>query len=159
MEQPYSQKPFGTEGTGVQRAFLYPKPVGKEIGVPIGRSKQLNVQRSVASGRATWEAGQQMAWERRGSKSYYYRSVRENGRVRKVYVGTGLVARQAAAVDQERVLADRRRREKTDILRDAILAIDVVASRGHEEFIKRANRFLEAAGYHYHRGSWRMRRV
>ena len=100
-----------------------------------------------------------MAWERRGSKSYYYRSVREHGRVRKVYVGSGPVARQAAAADQEHALADRRRRERTATLRDAILAIDVVASRGREEFIERASRFLEEAGYHYHRGSWRKKRV
>jgi len=37
-----------------------------------------------------------MAWERRDSRTYYYRSVRHGSRVRKIYCGTGLAGQRAA---------------------------------------------------------------
>jgi hypothetical protein len=40
-----------------------------------------------------------MAWERHGGRSYYYRSVRRDGKVVKAYYGTGPVGRLAAEVD------------------------------------------------------------
>ena len=43
-----------------------------------------------------------MAWEQRGSQTYYYRSVRRNGHVMKDYVGTGPLAALSAAEDAER---------------------------------------------------------
>ena len=43
-----------------------------------------------------------MAWEQRGTHTYYYRSVRRNGRVTKEYLGTGLRAAHSAAQDTTR---------------------------------------------------------
>jgi len=43
-----------------------------------------------------------MAWEQRGSQTYYYRSIRRNGRVTKAYLGTGPLAEISAAEDAER---------------------------------------------------------
>jgi hypothetical protein len=43
-----------------------------------------------------------MAWEQRGSQTYYYRSVRRNGHVTKAYVGTGLLTALSAAEDAVR---------------------------------------------------------
>ncbi len=37
-----------------------------------------------------------MAWEKRGNLFYYYRSVRCDGKVKKVYYGSGLTGRLAA---------------------------------------------------------------
>ena len=158
MEPTCSDKTFGTEGAGVQKAFLYPKPVGEEIGVPIGRSKRFNVQRSVASGRAAREAGYKMAWERRGSRSYYYRSVREGDRVRKVYVGTGPTAEQAAEADRRRRQRRLEERQRVSALVLELESAARFADYGREEFIQRASELLNETGYRYHRGSWRKRR-
>ena len=94
-----------------------------------------------------------MAWEQRGGRRYYYRSVRMNGRVRKVYFGNGPLARKAAQEDQMRAGDDRRRRQAAEQLRDQLLVIETVAADGSEDFLKRASRCLDAAGYHYHRGT------
>ena len=48
-----------------------------------------------------------MGWERRKGGRYYYRSVRVNGAVRKVYVGAG----EAGAAQAERDAAEQRRRQ------------------------------------------------
>jgi hypothetical protein len=41
-----------------------------------------------------------MAWERRGGKQYYYRSVRQGNSVWKQYLGMGEKGRLAAEADQ-----------------------------------------------------------
>ena len=43
-----------------------------------------------------------MAWERRGTRMYYYRSVRRDGRVTKIYYGTGVIGQLAAAAEARR---------------------------------------------------------
>jgi hypothetical protein len=43
-----------------------------------------------------------MAWERRGGKAYFYRSVRRGGKVGKEYLGGGAAGQAAAAADQAR---------------------------------------------------------
>jgi hypothetical protein len=53
-----------------------------------------------------------VAWEKRRNKVYYYRSVRDGEKVRKVYLGAGPDAQQAAD-------AGRRRREERDLLRES----------------------------------------
>ena len=100
-----------------------------------------------------------MAWEQRGRRLYYYRSVREGGRVRKEYVGTGPTA--AAIARLETLDRDRRewqrseeRREREDL--DA-------ADRPLQEFCEVTDALARAAlllaGYRQHaRGHWRKRR-
>ena len=41
-----------------------------------------------------------MAWERRGGNLYYYQAEREDGRVRKRYIGAGEVAEMIAHADE-----------------------------------------------------------
>jgi hypothetical protein len=53
-----------------------------------------------------------VAWERRRNKLYFYHSIRDGGKVRKIYLGAGPDARQAAD-------AGRRRREERDRLRES----------------------------------------
>ncbi len=99
-----------------------------------------------------------MAWERRGDGLYYYRSVRENGRVRKRYMGGGEVAELVAHADEtRRAERERRRRderaelERLRELSEAGAELDAAA-----EVLARAE--MVAAGYHNHKGEWRRRR-
>ena len=99
-----------------------------------------------------------MAWEQRGSNLYYYQSKRVNGRVRKNYVGAGEVAQAIAHSDetirQSRAAQSERARVELEEAR-------TLASAG-EELCEAADILavaqLVAAGYHRHKGEWRMRR-
>ena len=103
-----------------------------------------------------------MAWERRGGGLYYYRSERENGRVRKRYVGRGEVAELVAHADEtRRAVRERRRREERAELGRARELSEAGAELGAEldaaaEALARAE--MVAAGYHNHKGEWRRRR-
>ena len=100
-----------------------------------------------------------MAWEQRGNAIYYYRATRMDGRVKKVYVGNGPQALQAALEDRKRVEAHRQQREDLRSLREKLLAIETLAAGGQGDFRDRAERHLAESGYHYHRGTWRKRRA
>jgi hypothetical protein len=99
-----------------------------------------------------------VAWERRGSNLYYYQSERIDGRVRKKYVGAGEVAQAIAHADetirQSRAAWRERARVELEEAR-------TLASAG-EELCEAADILavaqLVAAGYHRHKGEWRMRR-
>ncbi len=101
-----------------------------------------------------------MAWETRGgTRRYYTRSVRRDGRVARVYVGGGPIGETAAASDRER----RRIRADEDAARiahlDRLAALDAQVSAFSDaaEVVLRASFLI--AGYHRHdRGSWRRRR-
>ena len=56
-----------------------------------------------------------MAWEKRRGRQFYYRSQRVNGYVRKVYLGSGDVAKQAAEKDAA-ILRERGPRDELDAL-------------------------------------------
>lgn len=101
-----------------------------------------------------------MAWEQRGNRTYYYRSVRVGGRVVKEYAGGGLMGlmgaefeedrREQRAMEQRRVRAERERwsdlERSADELNELADALAGVA--------------LALAGYRRHdRGEWRKRRV
>jgi hypothetical protein len=99
-----------------------------------------------------------VAWERRGDALYYYQSERENGRVRKRYVGQGEVAELVAHADEtRRAVRERTRRaeraglERARELSEAGAELDAAA-----EVLARAE--MVAAGYHDHKGEWRLRR-
>ncbi len=98
-----------------------------------------------------------MGFDRRG---YYYRSVRDGDRVRRVYIGKGPAAQLSALLVEER-RSERRALSQAWQAREAALAgpddrlreLDGLADR-----MMRAT--LLAAGYHQHdRGAWRRRRM
>jgi len=100
-----------------------------------------------------------MGWERRqrGGR-YFYRSVRVDGRPRKVYLGNGPAARAQARLDQAR---RRERHDAREALRaeQARLAAAEVALDGFRlltGLLLRATLLL--GGLHEHRGEWRRRR-
>ena len=102
-----------------------------------------------------------MAWERRGGRGRYYtRSTKVGGRVRREYVGTGLLAELAAAEDalhreaRERAAQDRRsERERLAELDAPLLALTAMG----DALVAAA---LMVSGYRQHkRGEWRRRRA
>src|SRR3954452_5367433 len=99
-----------------------------------------------------------MAWERRGGNLYYYQSEREDGRVRKRYIGTGEIAELIAHADEtiRRTRAGRRERERAEL--EEARGLASAADELHEaaEILARAE--LVAAGYRRRKGQWRRRR-
>jgi hypothetical protein len=100
-----------------------------------------------------------VAWERRGGRRYYYRSVRRGGRVMKEYVGSGGLAEATARLDEQ----DRKRQEveaqarQEEVRRMESLEAPIRELCEATETLVRAA--LIAAGYRQHnRGEWRLRR-
>ncbi|HLM77654.1 MAG TPA: hypothetical protein VK361_04580 [Rubrobacteraceae bacterium] len=96
-----------------------------------------------------------MTLERRDRRLYYYRSVREGEKVRKVYVGSGELARIAHEREiMNRALRELERRESAkELERLEALAAPVVELSEAAEILGRAH--LIASGYHTHKGEWR----
>ncbi len=99
-----------------------------------------------------------MAWERRGDGLYYYRSVRDRGRVRKEYVGRGEIAEVIAHADEalRQSREARAERERADL--EGVRDLATAANELHEAAETLARAELVAAGYHRHKGEWRKRR-
>ncbi len=102
-----------------------------------------------------------MGWEtRQRGGSYYTRSVRQGGRVRREYIGTGETAALIATIDerdrQARMMAraaERAERERIGGADAALADLDALTEA-------MARLALVAAGYHrHHRGEWRRRRA
>jgi hypothetical protein len=96
--------------------------------------------------------------ERRDRRLYYYRSVRDGGNVRKVYVGTGEIARishEADVLTRTGREADRRR-EKAELERLENLAAPVVELSEAAKIL--AHAYLIACGYHRRKGEYRRAR-
>ena len=99
-----------------------------------------------------------MAWERRGSQTYYYRSVRRHGRVTKDYLGTGPLAELSAAEDAAR---HAQRHSEAEAWRQERAALEVL-DRQFDTYWNAATGLLKATlyaeGYYQHdRGEWRKR--
>ena len=100
-----------------------------------------------------------MAWERRGQQRYYYRSVRKNGRVRKIYFGSGKAAQDAAKQDHRQKQKKARNRRRISAIVTQLAYADRLLETSRQDFINRAEQALHEAGFRYHRGSWRRRRA
>ena len=99
-----------------------------------------------------------MAWEQRGSQTYYYRSVRRHGRVTKDYLGTGPLADLSAAEDAERRAQHHTAAEAWRKERAALDALDrqIDAWWDLDTVLVKATLYRE--GYYQHdRGAWRKR--
>ena len=100
-----------------------------------------------------------MGWEvRNGAGPYYYRSVRSGDRVKKEYVGGGLLGRLAAQLDEY----ERRHKEETTLYwkeEKERLEWDAAFLEELEEaaeILVRAH--LLTSGCHQHKGQWRRQR-
>jgi hypothetical protein len=100
-----------------------------------------------------------MGWEQRRNRRYYYRSRKLGGRVRKEYVGTGLVGLLAVRQEEQR---RQRAAEARELLRRDPEAFEAAAAPARQldrlvEALMRAA--LEQAGYHQpNRSTWRKKR-
>ena len=100
-----------------------------------------------------------MGWKQINGRSYYYRSVREGGRVRSEYVGAGETASLIAQLDA--IDRDERAVERQEWMaeRDQADAEDREFAEWFDEIEAVADAAMFAAGYHkHHRGEWRRRR-
>jgi hypothetical protein len=98
-----------------------------------------------------------VAWEQRGQKTYYYRTVHQDGKVRRLYLGTGPAGRLAADAD---ALRRAERKAEQEALRawqgqlDAAATLNRDLNRGCEVL---AAATLLAAGFHRPcRHAWRI---
>jgi hypothetical protein len=99
--------------------------------------------------------GAPMPWLVKKTHTYFYKSVREGGRVRSVYRGRGVLgAAEALLIDGRRADAEARRAERERLDAEERSADDLF---GRVEMVARAA--LAAAGFHRHKGQWRRRRV
>ena len=98
-----------------------------------------------------------MPWQLRGTKRYYYRSERLNGRPVRRYVGAGdspaaaLAATTADLRRLEREIAARERHAERERLREAEATLLELCEVS--DIVARAA--LVGAGYHRHGGEWR----
>ena len=99
-----------------------------------------------------------MAWESRGQKRYYYRVQKANGRVRKLYLGAGDLARQAAAHDEARKA--RRAADQAELaeLQTSLTTVEQIAAEVQHGVDLLTEATLLALGYQERRGEWRRRR-
>jgi len=99
-----------------------------------------------------------MTLERRDKNLYYYRSVRDGEKVRKVYVGAGELACISHEGDILRKTEREAQREKqrAELERLDALAAPVEELSEAAEVLARAH--LIAAGYHRHKGEYRRAR-
>ena len=89
-----------------------------------------------------------MAWEKYGARRYYYRCVRRDGAVKKLYYGAGATGQLAAEVDalrraERQAEADARKARKDRL--DAAVTLTQDLSRGCDLL---AAATLLVAGYH-----------
>ncbi len=96
-----------------------------------------------------------MAYEQRGSKVYYYRAKKRNGRVVREYYGRGPRAQQAAAEDAAKRLA----REKEQAHKAQLKTLDTqVAQLDTIITLLSHVHMIDAGFYLHHRGEWRRRK-
>jgi hypothetical protein len=99
-----------------------------------------------------------VALEKRGGNIYYYRSIREGDKVRKVYVGAGELARIAHESDLLRRSGQEaeRERHREELERLAAFAVPVEEVSEAAQIFARAH--LIASGCHRHKGEYRRAR-
>ena len=99
-----------------------------------------------------------MGWEQRRGRSYYYRKVREGGRVRSEYVGSGIVAQICAGDDEDKRRDRAAKRAADHATRQAEAEIDQQLADAESALTAMTHATLYAAGCHRHKGQWRKKR-
>jgi hypothetical protein len=100
-----------------------------------------------------------VALERRDDNLYYYRSVRDGEKIRRVYVGAGEFARIFAEGDLLRRTNRKAQREEERAELERLEALAAPLEELSEAAEVLAHAYLVAAGFHEHRGEWRRTRI
>jgi hypothetical protein len=93
--------------------------------------------------------------EYRAGRPYYYRHVRDGEKIRKEYVGAGVVAELASEADRierERDAAEKDRNERELELLEALIVPILELSQASEVLVRSE---LVGGGYHRCKGEWR----
>ena len=99
-----------------------------------------------------------MAWEQRGTKQYYYRSVRHGSRVTRTYIASGTFGMLAEFLDAEEQAERQAKAEAWRQARRDMEALDAQFSAWWDTGSAVIDATLTAAGYYrHHRGDWRKR--
>lgn len=96
-----------------------------------------------------------VAWELRNKRRYFYRGVRRDGKVAKVYLGAGDAARHAAAVCAAAKAERAADREELTTFQCQLAEADRLAATVRQGVNLLMEAELLAEGFHLHRGQWR----
>jgi hypothetical protein len=99
-----------------------------------------------------------MSLEQRRGRCYYYRKVREGGRVRSEYMGSGLQAQLSAEEDESKRRERKAQRAADRADRHAEAQIDRQFASVESAIAAMTHATMFAAGYHQHKGQWRKKR-
>jgi hypothetical protein len=101
-----------------------------------------------------------MSWERRQrGGAYFYRSVRINGRPRKIYFGRGRGAQRQARLEAARRQRRQAEREALHAEQARVASADAALEDLCDMTDLLARATLLLAGFHEHHGLWRRRRL
>jgi hypothetical protein len=89
-----------------------------------------------------------MAWEKRRERSYYYRTVRQDGKFKRLYYGAGPVGNLAAQVDALRMAERRAEQEARRAAREQLERASALTVAFHRECEMLAAATLLLAGFH-----------
>ncbi len=101
-----------------------------------------------------------MAWEYRGSSSYYYRKKRIGKKVVSEYIGKGPLVEEMARADTEEREKSKQDDEKQKLMqdRDVMDSLSFQADQADSMIRRIVNGVLIISGYHKHKGQWRRKR-
>lgn len=99
-----------------------------------------------------------MSWELRRGQWYYYTVARVNGKPRRVYRGSGVLAQHHELLDREAARRRGKRRTAAAVRRQLLTAL-AQAGRAVLNWARQAVRAARLInGEHQHKGQWRQRR-
>ena len=99
-----------------------------------------------------------MGWRHTNGRSYYYRSVRVNGKVKSIYAGVGLAGISAEMDVEDRNFERQRNRERIERLQAEFRPLFQTLDEFSRELDRLVRAMLLTAGFHqHHRSDWRRR--
>lgn len=100
-----------------------------------------------------------MGWDTNQSGTRFYtQSYREGGKVKRRYIGIGILGELAAMADEERRLDAEIAREEEQAEQARIAAIDAPLEAWHQSVMDTVAAALVGAGFHQHKSQWRRKR-
>jgi len=99
-----------------------------------------------------------MAREQRRNREYYYRKQRQGRKVISEYVGTGLLADYAAALDERKRGQEAQRRAEWQAAKLEAEQLDAILGEVEAEIEPVVVALMLATGHHTHKRQWRRKR-